>query len=124
MKPLRFVSPDGFVIRVGRNSRQNEALLKDARGEDLWLHAKDIPGSHVLVTSGGQDVPEDTLVLAAKLAAYYSKARGRQTQVDYTPRRHVKKTPGGGPGLVHYTGEKSLIVSMTQEEIESLNQPK
>ncbi|NLX83698.1 MAG: fibronectin/fibrinogen-binding protein [Clostridiales bacterium] len=122
MKPLQYTSQDGFFIRVGRNSRQNEALLKDARAEDLWLHAKDIPGSHVLITAGGQKVPEGTLKLAAQLAAYHSKARGRQTQVDYTLRRYVKKTPGAGPGQVHYTGEKSLVVSMTQEEFNALGQ--
>jgi len=121
-QPLRFRSEEGFVIQVGRNSRQNEQLLKDARGEDLWLHAKDIPGSHVLVTSTGGAIPENTLLLAARLAAYYSKARGQQVQVDYTRRRHVRKTPGGGPGLVHYTGEKSVMAAMTTEELAALQQ--
>lgn len=121
-QPLRYRSGEGFIIEVGRNSRQNEQLLKDARGEDLWLHAKDIPGSHVLVKAQGRDIPEATRLMAARLAGYYSKARGNQVQVDYTLRKNVKKTPGGGPGLVHYTGEKSLLVSMTEDEVQALQQ--
>ena len=121
-QPLRFVSDEGFVIEVGRNSRQNEQLLKDARGEDLWLHAKDVPGSHVLVKAQGRAIPEATRLLAARLAAYHSKARGHQVQVDYTLRKNVKKTPGGGPGLVHYTGEKSVVAAMTKEELAALQQ--
>ncbi len=119
-KPLRFMSPEGFVITVGRNSTQNEALLKSAAMDDVWLHAKDIPGSHVIISAQGKKVPMDSIVLAARLACFYSKARGAQTQVDYTFRRFVKKTPGGGPGLVHYTGEKGLSVSMTQTEMEQV----
>ena len=115
-QPLRFVSEEGFLIQVGRNSSQNERLLKSAQSDDLWLHARDIPGSHVLVSVQGRKVPDPTLLLAARLAGFYSKARGRQVQVDYTPRRQVKKTPGGAPGLVHYTGGKSLVVSMTEAE--------
>ncbi|NLM86167.1 MAG: fibronectin/fibrinogen-binding protein [Clostridiales bacterium] len=116
-QPMRFISPEGFQIAVGKSSAQNEELLRAARGEDLWLHAKDIPGSHVLVNTQGKKVPQTTLVLAAKLAAFHSKARGRQTQVDYTLRKNVRKTPGGGPGLVHYTGEKSLLVGMEEAEL-------
>jgi len=101
---------------VGRNSRQNEQLLKTAQGDDLWLHAKDIPGSHVLISARGRDIPQGTLVLAARLAAFYSQARGQQVQVDYTRRRLVKKIPGGAPGQVYYIGEKSLLASMTPEE--------
>ena len=119
-QPLRFLSEEGFLIQVGRNSSQNERLLKAAQSDDLWLHARDIPGSHVLISSQGQRIPDATLLLAARLAGLYSKAHGRQVQVDYTPRRHVKKTPGGAPGLVHYTGEKSLVVSMTEAEKEAV----
>lgn len=115
-RPLKTVSDQGFIIQIGRNSTQNEALLKSAAMDDLWLHARDIPGSHVIISSAGKQAPMETILLAAKLACYYSKARGAQTQVDYTKRRFVKKTPGGGPGLVHYTGEKSLLVSMSAQE--------
>jgi predicted ribosome quality control (RQC) complex YloA/Tae2 family protein len=115
-RPLRFLSEEGYLIQVGRNSRQNEQLLKTARGEDLWLHAKDIPGSHVLISARGSDIPQGTLLLAARLAAFYSQTRGQQVQVDYTQRRLVKKIPGGAPGQVYYTGEKSMLVSMTPEE--------
>lgn len=116
VRPLRFTSSEGCLIQVGRNSRQNEQLLKTAQGDDLWLHAKDIPGSHVLISARGRDIPQGTLVLAARLAAFYSQARGQQVQVDYTRRRLVKKTPGSAPGQVYYTGEKSLLASMTPEE--------
>lgn len=116
-KPLRFTSPDGLLIQVGRNSLQNEALLKAAAHDDLWLHAKDIAGSHVLISTQGKPVPQASLLLAAQLAVYYSKAQGKRTQVDYTLRHFVKKVPGGGPGQVHYAGEKSLIAAMTAEEL-------
>lgn len=114
---LRFLSPDGLIIQLGRNSAQNERLLKAAQPDDLWLHAKDVPGSHVVVAAKGRPVPEATMLLAARLACYHSGARGRPAPVDYTLRRLVKKTPGGAPGLVHYTGEKSLLVSMSEEEL-------
>ncbi len=117
-RAMTFYSKDGFQIKVGRNSAQNEALLKGAALDDVWLHAKDIPGSHVLVVAQGKKVPGETLLLAAKLACFYSKARGAMTQVDYTQRRFVKKTPGAGPGLVHYTGEKSLMAQMSALEME------
>ena len=117
---LRFVSGDGFVIQAGRNSAQNERLLKQARGEDVWLHARDIPGSHVLISAAGKQVPEGTLREAAQIAAFYSQARGKATQVDYTLRKLVRKTPGAGPGQVHYTGEKSLIAEANETQIEGL----
>lgn len=117
---LRFVSGDGFVIQAGRNSAQNERLLKQARGEDVWLHARDIPGSHVLISAAGKPVTEGTLQEAAQIAAFYSQARGKATQVDYTLRKFVRKTPGAGPGQVHYTGEKSLIAEANEAQIEGL----
>ena len=117
---LRFVSSDGFTILAGRNSGQNERLLKEARGEDTWLHAKDLPGSHVLIVSGGRPVPPATLEEAARIAAFYSQARGKPVRVDYTLRRLVRKTPGAGPGQVHYTGEKGLLAQAGGEDIEAL----
>ncbi len=115
-RPLAYRSPEGFLIRAGRSAAQNEQLLKSAMPDDLWLHAKDVPGSHVLVSAQGQRVPEATLLLAASLAAFHSGARGQTTRVDYTPRKNVHKTPGGAPGQVHYTGEKSLMAGMTAQE--------
>jgi len=114
--PLRFLSAQGLLIQVGRNSAQNERLLKAAQHDDLWLHAKNVPGSHVLVSSNGKPVPKETILLAARLACFYSQARGQLSQVDYTLRRQVKKTPGGAPGQVHYSGEKSLQVAMSAQE--------
>ena len=117
---LCFVSSDGFAIRAGRNSGQNERLLKEARGEDIWLHARDIPGSHVLISAEGRPVPPATLREAAGIAAFYSRAMGKTVQVDYTLRRLVRKIPGGGPGRVHYSGEKSLMAQAREEEIKAL----
>lgn len=115
-RPTAYRSPEGFLIRAGRSAAQNEQLLKAAMPDDLWLHAKDVPGSHVLVSAQGRRVPEATLRLAAGLAAFHSKARGQTTRVDYTPRKNVRKTPGGAPGQVHYTGEKSLMAGMSAQE--------
>ena len=115
-RPTAYRSPEGFLIRAGRSAAQNEQLLKAAMPDDLWLHAKDVPGSHVLVSAQGRRVPEATLRLAAGLAAFHSKAHGQTTRVDYTPRKNVRKTPGGAPGQVHYTGEKSLMAGMSAQE--------
>ncbi|MDD4081301.1 MAG: NFACT RNA binding domain-containing protein [Eubacteriales bacterium] len=117
---MRFISSDGFTIRAGRNSGQNERLLKEARGEDIWLHVRDVPGSHVLITAGGRAVPQSTILEAAKIAAFYSQSHGKPVQVDYTSRKNVRKTPGGGPGLVHYTGEKGLTAQAEEAEILAL----
>ena len=120
--PLRFMAADGTEILVGRNSLQNERLLKLADGQDLWLHAKDMPGSHVIVRAQGREVGQDTLLLAARLAAWYSKGQGAAVPVNYTLRRHVKK-PGGAPaGFVTFTNEKLLIASATPAELKPFGQ--
>ncbi len=119
--PLAFVSPDGMDILVGKNSLQNERLLKQAQGTDLWLHAKDSPGSHVIVRTGGRQAPDATLLTAARLAAYYSKGRGRQVTVDYTLRKYVKKPGGSPPGFVTYTDQKALLITVTQGEIRQIS---
>lgn len=119
-EPLKFVSPDGFDILVGKNSVQNERLLKAAQGSDLWLHAKDMPGSHVIVRSDGRAISEQARLAAAKLAAFYSKGKGKQVPVNYTLRRYVKK-PGGSPdGFVIFTEEKLLIVSCEEHELQGM----
>ncbi|HSK68708.1 MAG TPA: NFACT RNA binding domain-containing protein [Candidatus Limnocylindria bacterium] len=120
-QPKRWVSPEGFAILAGRSAAQNEALLKAAQPDDVWLHAKDVPGSHVLVSAQGREVPQATLLLAAKLACWFSGARGETARVDYTRRKFVRKVPGGAPGHVHYTGEKGLVVSMRAEEFRALD---
>lgn len=121
-EPLRFVSPDGFAILVGKNSLQNERLLKAAQGNDLWLHAKDMPGSHVIVRAEGRDITEEARLCAAKLAAFYSKGKGRQVPVNYTLRKYVKK-PGGTPdGFVIFTEERLLIVSCEEYEAKQMSE--
>ena len=110
--PLRITSPDGFLILVGRNARQNDQVtFKLAGPDDLWLHARGVPGAHVVIKSGGQAVPETTLQLAATLAAYYSTARGEaQIAVDVTERKRVRRLKGHRPGMVTYRGERTLWV--------------
>ena len=118
--PLAYMSQDGFTIYVGRNNNQNDYLtLRLARKDDLWLHAKDIPGSHVLVRSGGKEIPDSTLYQAALLAAFHSKARqSSNVPVDYTLAKHVSKPSGARPGYVIYKNQKTLFVTPAREEME------
>lgn len=112
-QPHGFRSRDGFDIFVGRNNRQNDYVtFKVARPDDIWLHVKDIPGSHVVIKAQGKEVPEMTLLDAALLAAYFSKARnGENVPVDYTQRKHVRKPKGAKPGMVIYDHQTTLFVS-------------
>jgi predicted ribosome quality control (RQC) complex YloA/Tae2 family protein len=114
-RPLRYLSTDGFAILVGRNARQNEIVTFDEAGpEDLWLHVRDAPGSHVVIRSGGQAVGEETMRAAAQLAAYYSRLRNEKgVAVAATRRRFVTRAPGGRPGLVHMRNEETLLVEGT-----------
>ena len=111
-KPLRYLSAEGFAILVGRNARQNEIVtFNEAGPDDLWLHVRDAPGSHVVIRSGGQAVREETAQAAAQLAAYYSRLRDeRGVAVAMTRRRFVTRAPGGRPGLVHLRNEETLLV--------------
>jgi len=104
---------DGFTVCVGRNNRENEFLtLHKAKKQDVWLHAKQQPGSHVVIETESEDVPEETLLKAASLAAWHSKGReSGKVDVDYTLIRYVRKIPGGPPGLVNYSHQKTLTVS-------------
>ncbi len=121
-KPHQYLSSDGFDIYVGKNNFQNDELtLKFASGNDLWLHTKVIPGSHVIVKSQGQEVPATTLKEAALLAAYYSKGRMSQNvPVDYCPRKNVKKPGGAKPGMVIYDHYNTFYVTPSEEEIAAL----
>lgn len=112
-RPLRVESADGFQIWVGRNSRQNEEVtFKRAAPDDLWLHARGIPGGHVIVKSGGQPVPERTLRRAAALAAYYSRSQNEDSvEVDIIQRRYVRRAKGKRPGLVTYRNERTIRVA-------------
>lgn len=108
--PLHVQSRDGFTILIGKNSRQNEDVtFHQATGNDIWLHARGVPGSHVIVKAAGRDIPRSTIEQAASLAAYYSQARGSTSvPVDYTLQRHVRHMKGGGPGMVIYERERTL----------------
>ncbi len=113
MKPLTFRSDDGFTILVGRNNLENDRLtLRTAKGSDIWLHTKNIPGSHVIVVTEGQTPPDRTLEQAAILAATHSKAaESVQVPVDYTAARYVKKPSGAKPGMVIYTDNRTAYVN-------------
>ncbi|HEY7676307.1 MAG TPA: NFACT RNA binding domain-containing protein [Candidatus Methylomirabilis sp.] len=118
-----FVSGDGLAILVGRNNAANDELtLRIARPEDLWLHVEGYGGSHVVVRRGGRaEVPRQTLVDAAQLAAYYSQARGqRKVPVHYTLRKHVRKPKGAKPGLVTITQEKTILATADPEVVRRL----
>ena len=117
-KPMLFLLSDGTEILVGKNSTQNDRLTGGARGGDTWLHAKDMPGSHVIIR--GETVSPEALQAGAKLAAWFSKGKGVSVPVDYTLRKFVKK-PGGAPaGFVIYSHQKTLTVSATEGEIAAL----
>lgn len=116
-KPLHFKSDEGFDIYIGKNNRQNDELTFRLAGPmDLWLHTKDIPGSHVIIKTENKEVPEATLLMAANLAAYHSKAKNSSNvAVDYTLRKNVKKPKGAKPGMVIYENQKTIYV--TPDEI-------
>ena len=111
--PYHFLSTDGFHIYVGKNNLQNDELtFQFANGNDWWFHAKNIPGSHVILKSEGKEVPDRAFEEAAKLAAYYSKARGNdKVEVDYIEKKHVKKPSGAKPGFVVYYTNYSLVTN-------------
>jgi predicted ribosome quality control (RQC) complex YloA/Tae2 family protein len=119
-RPRTLLSPQGFQILVGRNAGQNEHVtFVLAHANDLWLHVRGAPGSHVVVRSGGQPVSDETLEMAARLAAYYSSSRGeRAATVVFTQRRHVSRAPGGRPGQVIVRQEQTITVhaELSEEE--------
>jgi predicted ribosome quality control (RQC) complex YloA/Tae2 family protein len=120
--PLDFVSTDGITMLVGKNNRQNDWLtFKQSNEQDIWLHAKNIPGAHVLIKAGGQTVPETTIYQGALLAAYFSKSRySSQVPVDYTLIKHVKKPGGAKPGMVTYTNQKTIYTRAADPWLNSL----
>jgi predicted ribosome quality control (RQC) complex YloA/Tae2 family protein len=113
VRPLHLVSSDGFDLYVGRSARQNEEVtFRIGRVDDLWVHVRTIHGAHVIVRSGGREVPEQTLREAASLAAYFSQARDdAAVEVDIARRALVRKIPGGPVGLVSYRAERTLRVA-------------
>lgn len=121
-KPEKYLSTDGqTIILVGRNNLQNDELtFKMAKKEELWFHAKDIPGSHVVIT-GNLHPSDDVKTDAAELAAYFSKARlSNLVQVDMIEVKKLNKPTGGKPGFVTYTGQKTLRVTPDEAKIKSM----
>ena len=116
-RPRQYRTADGDTILVGRTGQQNDAVTFDiASPGDLWLHAREIPGAHVIVRPAGAEASEETIEAAARLAAYYSDGRQSTTlPVDITERRHVRKIKGGGPGMVTYRNEHTLQVRPASE---------
>ena len=111
-KPFHYISSDGYHMYVGKNNIQNEELtFHFANGNDWWFHAKGCPGSHVIVKTNGDELPDRTFEEAGKLAAYYSKNRGNEkVEIDYIEKKHVKKPSGGKPGFVVYYTNYSLMI--------------
>ena len=120
--PLQGATSVGITLLVGRNNRQNDLVtFKHAQAEDLWFHTKDIPGSHVILRTGGVEPPQEALAEAAMIAAYYSKARqSSSVPVDYTRRRYVKKPSGAKPGFVIYDHQKTIYVTPDEAKVQEL----
>ncbi|MCT8976054.1 NFACT family protein [Clostridium sp. CX1] len=121
-KPMKFISSDGIEIYVGKNNFQNDYLtLKFADKRDLWMHTKNIPGSHVIVKNFG-NIPDKTLEEAALLAAFYSKAKdSTKVPVDYTEIKNVHKPSGSKPGMVIYYTNKTIYVNPEKPQLEQIN---
>lgn len=120
--PLHFRSSDGLDIFVGKNNKQNDQLtLKQASSNDIWLHTRNIPGSHVIIRKLQGEIPSTTLLEAAILAAFHSKAsQSSNVPVDYTMVKNVKKPNGAKPGMVIYENFKTLIVNPDEDIVERL----
>ncbi|MHC5267786.1 NFACT RNA binding domain-containing protein [Enterococcus sp. LJL98] len=121
-KPLVFYAKDGTEIWVGRNNLQNDQLtMKTAKKTEYWLHAKDIPGSHVIIRS--TEPSEETILAAAELAAYYSKYRhSAQVPVDFVQVRHVRKPRGAKPGYVIYDNQKTYFMTPEEKNIQKMSE--
>lgn len=118
-KPLSFETTDGFTVFVGKNNIQNDFItFKLSRSRDIWLHTKNIPGSHTLIQRGlAEEIPDSTIIEAAEICALHSKAKGGvKTPVDYTEIKNVKKIPGAKPGMVIYDNYNTVYVTPEKEE--------
>lgn len=121
-KPMHYISSDGFHIYVGKNNTQNDELtLKFAKSLDMWLHTKNIAGSHVIIVADGREISDTAINEGANLAVYYSKASNSSSvAVDYTPRKFVKKPNGSKPGMVIYETNKTAFITPDKTLIEKL----
>ncbi len=119
--PVKLTRPSGAVIYIGKNNRQNDQLtFKIAKPSDIWLHAKNIPGSHVILQSAGTPSEED-IRDAALLAAWFSKAKGSSNiPIDYTLKKYVRKPSGAKPGFVIYENQKTIQVTTDEENLKNL----
>lgn len=122
LPPIKFISSDGFEIRVGRNNKQNDKLTcKESEKLDIWLHTQGITGSHTVISCHGENPPDKTIEEAAIIAAYHSKGRSSsQVPVDYTLIKFVKKPNGAKPGMVIFTNNKTLYVTPDDEVVNRL----
>ena len=121
-RPLTFVASDGTLISCGKNSVQNERLTRAALADDVWLHAKNMPGSHVIIHLDGKPVSDQTLLEAARVAAVYSKGHGVAVPVDYCLRRYVKKPAGTPVGFVTFTHNRTLTITASPQDLPPLKQ--
>ncbi|MDY3926544.1 MAG: NFACT RNA binding domain-containing protein [Anaerotignum sp.] len=122
-KPLHYVSSDGYDIFVGKSNLQNDELtLRMAEPTDIWMHTKDIPGSHVIIRTNGQsELPEATMEEAANLAAFYSKAKNSSmVPVDYTQRKNIKKPNGAKPGMVIYLTNRTIYITPDENRVNQM----
>ncbi|WP_418790507.1 Rqc2 family fibronectin-binding protein [Phosphitispora sp. TUW77] len=119
-EPMKLNTKEGFEILVGRNNRQNDYLtMKLAQPNDLWLHVKDIPGSHIIIRNPlAGEIPDNVIRKAAEIAAYYSQAReSSKAPVDYTLRKNVRKPKGAKPGMVIYDNQKTIIAEPKKQSV-------
>ncbi|MEG1284357.1 MAG: NFACT RNA binding domain-containing protein [Romboutsia sp.] len=121
-KPHEFISSQGFRILVGKNNKQNDHLtLRLADNDDIWMHTKNIPGSHVIIKCAGHEVSDDTIFEGAMLAAYFSKSKlSSKVPVDYTKKKNVKKPSGSKPGMVIYESNNTVYVTPNEEIVAKL----
>ena len=112
-EPHKYTLKDGSTVLVGRNNKENDFLtFKTASSKDIWLHTKDIPGSHVILQSASADPAEESIYAAASIAAYYSKAKtSENVPIDYVPVKYVKKPAGAKPGMVIFTNNRTVWVN-------------
>ena len=121
LPPLEYATSEGLRVLVGRNNLQNDQLsLKSAKANDLWFHVQGYPGSHVILCTEGREAGQESIVQAAKIAAWHSKVREGAVPVDYTPVRALKKPNGARPGKVIYHTYQTIAALAVPEEIEQL----